>query len=121
MGMRYRVDGFAETRDALSWALLSAPKFKFGLTPEEVFAGIEAGYDSVRANLKDAERIGQLEASRAKLREAFRLHLEGDKHTATRTLQEAQELFVTLRRIGGKTVSRQVLGETSHGANEVDE
>ena len=121
MAMIYKVEGFAETRDAIIWIKLSAPNFKYGLTLDQVFAGVEHGFQSVRAKLKDAERLAQLEASRQKLQEAYALLSNGDVPQGKRTLQEAEELFTTLRRIKGKTVSRQELGDTEHGANEVDE
>ena len=90
-------------------------------TLDDVFAGLEHGYQSVRPALKDAERIEQWETSRKKMQEAYTLYKSGDNHQGTRTLQEAEELFIALRRIKGKKVSRQELGDTEHGANELDE
>lgn len=119
--MIYKVEGYAETRDALVWVMLTAPNFKFGLTLDQVFAGLEHGYQSVRSKLKDVERIEQWEASRERMQQAYALLKDGDSHQGTKTLQEAQELFTTLRRIKGKAVSRQELGDTEHGANEIDE
>lgn len=121
MTMRYKVEGFAQTRDAISWVMLSAPKFKFGLTLDEVFAGVEHGYQSVRSQLKDAERIAQWESSRQKMQEALALYKKGDEHQATQVMQQAGEIFTGLRRIEGQAVSRQELGDTEHGANELDE
>lgn len=121
MAAKYEVDGYAETRDALIWVKLSAPNFKFGLTADQLFAGIEHGYQSIRPQLKDAARIEQWEQSRKKMQEAHALFEQGDVHNGKRTLQEAEELFTTLRRIKGKKVSRQELGDTEHGANEIDE
>lgn len=121
MSLRYKVEGYAETRDAIVWVMLSAPNFKFGLTLAEVFAALEHGYESVRGKLRDADRISQWEASLSKLRAAHELYKVGDVQRGTRTLQEAQELFIALRRIKGKTPSRQELGDTEHGANELDE
>jgi hypothetical protein len=121
MALVYKREGFAETRDAIAWVGAYAPAFKYGLTLEQVFEGLEHGYQSVLPKLKDAERINQWELSRGKMREAFALYKAGDNKQATRTLQEAEELFTTLRRIKGKAVSRQELGDTEHGANEVDE
>lgn len=121
MTLRYKREGYAETRDALTWVMLSAPNFKFGLTLDEVFAGLEHGYQSVRPQLKDAERVAQWEASHQKMQDAHALYKKGDLHQGTRTLQEASELFIALRRIKGKNVSRQELGDTEHGANEIDE
>jgi hypothetical protein len=46
--LRYKVEGYAETRDALAWVMLSAPNFKFGLTLAEVFAALVHGFQSVR-------------------------------------------------------------------------
>ena len=117
----YKVSGFAQTRDALIWVKLSAPNFKFGLTLEDVFAGLAAGYESVRPTLKDEERLAQLDLSRAKVEEAHALFANGQIQEGSLVLQEAEELFTTLRRIAGKKVSRQKLGETEYGANELDE
>ncbi len=117
----YKREGYAQTRDALSWVMLSAPNFKYGLTLEQVFAGLEHGYQSVRPQLKDAERIAQWEQSRQKMQEAFALFKQGENIQGTRTLQQAEELFTALRRIKGKSVSPQELGDTENGANEVDE
>lgn len=121
MAMVYKVEGYAQTRDALMWATAYAPTFKYGLTFEQVIEGLEHGYQSVRAQLKDSERIDQWERSRRKLHQAYELFQKGDARQGSLTLQQAQELFTTLRRIQGKTVSRQKLGETENGANEVDE
>jgi hypothetical protein len=121
VALRYKVEGFSETRDALVWIGLSAPSFKFGLTLDEIRAALEHGYDSVRAKLHDAERISQFEESRERMRQALVLFGLGEIHSGKRTLQEAEELFVRLRRIRGSKVSRQLLGETEHGANELDE
>lgn len=121
MTLRYKLEGFAETRDALIWVMLSAPTFKYGLSLDEVFAGLELGYQSVRPKLKDAERIAQWEDSRGKMQAAHALYRQGDNHQGTRTLQQASELFTTLRRAAGRKMSRQKLGDTEHGANEVDE
>lgn len=122
MTLRYKVDGYARTRDAIIWVKLSAPSLDFGLTLHEAFAGIEHGYRSVREKLnKDPARIAQWELSLTKLREAERLLEAGDVVQGKRTMQQAEELFTTLRRIGGRKVSRQHLGKTEHGANDVDE
>lgn len=121
MTLRYKREGYAETRDALAWVGSYAPNFKFGLTFDEVFAGLEHGYQSVRPQLKDAERIAQWEASRQKMQEAYALFAKGDVHSGKLTLQQAEELFIALRRIKGKKVPRQDLGDTEHGANELDE
>jgi len=121
MTLRYKREGYAETRDALTWVMLSAPNFKFGLTLDDVFAGLEHGYQSVRRQLKDAERLAQWEASHQKMQEAYTLYKKGDDHQGTRKLQEASELFIALRRIKGKKVPRQELADTEHGANELDE
>jgi len=120
MTLRYKVEGYAQTRDALRWIVLSAPKFKYGLSLGEVFAGLEHGYQSVRPQLKDADRIAQWEASQQKMKQAYALLEEGDVSQGKRTLQEAEELFTTLRRVKGG-VSRQELGDTENGANELDE
>jgi hypothetical protein len=119
--MTYKVEGYAETRDAIIWITSTAPNFKYGLTLEQVFAALEHGYQSVRVQLKDVERIAQWEASRQKMQEAGELFKKGEIHLGKRTLQQAEELFTTLRRIKGKAVSRQELGDTEHGANEIDE
>ena len=121
MILKYKREGYAETRDALAWVGTYAPAFKFGLTLDDVFAGLEHGYQSVRGELKGAERIAQWEASRQKMQEAHALFKSGDVHNGKRTLQQAEELFTTLRRIKGKKVSRQEVGDTEHGANELDE
>lgn len=121
MPLTYKLEGYAKTRDALTWIKLSAPNFKFGLTLEQLFAGLEHGYQSVRPQLKDRERILQWEQSRQKIQEAYALFKNGDFHRGKRTMQEAEELFIALRRIKGHKVSRQELGETEHGSNELDE
>lgn len=119
--MIYKVEGYAETRDAITWITLSAPNFKYGLTLDQVFAGLEHGYQSVRPQLKDAERIAQWETSHQKMQDAYALFKKNDVHLGTRTLQEAGELFTALRRVKGKKISRQELADTEHGANEIDE
>lgn len=121
MALRYKVEGYAQTRDAIVWITSNAPKLDFGLTLDEGFAGLDHGYQSVRAQLKDAERITQWEQSRLKMQQAHELFKRGEVIEGKRTLQQAEELFTTLRRIRGKKVSRQELGETEHGANELDE
>jgi hypothetical protein len=121
MTLKYKREGYAQTRDAITWVLLSAPNFKFGLTLEDVFAGLEHGYQSVRPQLKDVERIAQWEASRQKMQQAGDLFKKHDVHNGKLALQAAEELFIALRRIKGKKVSRQELGDTEHGANELDE
>jgi hypothetical protein len=120
--LRYRREGYAETRDALAWVMLYADRgLKFGLTLDDVFKGLEHGYQSVRRQLSDPERIADWEKSREKMHAAYFLFAGGNGFQGTRTLQEAQELFIGLRRIGGRRVSRQELGDTEHGANELDE
>lgn len=121
MTLVYKREGYAQTRDALAWVGAYAPNFKYGLTLDEVFAGLEHGYASVLPQLKDAERIARWDLSRQKMREALGLFKGGKIIEGTRKLQEAEELFTTLRRIKGKAVSRQELGDTEHGANELDE
>lgn len=121
MTLKYKREGYAQTRDAITWVLLSAPNFKFGLTLDDVFAGLEHGYQSVRPQLKEAERIEQWETSHQKMQQAYELFKKGDVHHGKLTLQEAEELFIALRRIQGKKVSRQELGDTEHGGNELDE
>jgi hypothetical protein len=121
MTLIYKREGYAQTRDALAWVGTYAPDFKFGLTLDDVFAGLEHGYQSVRPKLKETERIAQWEVSHQKMQEAYALFKNGDSHQGTKTLQEAEELFTTLRRIKGKAVSRQEIGDTEHGANEIDE
>jgi hypothetical protein len=120
MTLVYEREGYSQTRGALAWVGSYAPKFKFGLTLDDVFAGLEHGYQSVRAELKDAERIEQWETSRQKMQQAYELFKRNDVHNGKLTLQEAEELFIALRRIKGK-VSRQELGDTEDGANELDE
>jgi hypothetical protein len=120
--LRYRREGYAETRDAVTWVMLYASRgLKFGLTLEDVFKGLEHGYQSVRPRLSDPERIADWEKSREKMHAAYFLFAAGNGAQGTCTLQEAEELFTGLRRIGGKLVSRQELGDTEHGANELDE
>ncbi|CAN7437152.1 hypothetical protein LJR129_002828 [Acidovorax sp. LjRoot129] len=121
MTLRYKVEGFTETRDALIWVMLSAPTFKYGLSLDEVFAGLEHGYQSVRPKLTDVERIAQWEESRGKMQAAHALYRQGDDRQGTRTMQLASELFTTLRRAAGRKMSRQELGDSEHGTNEVDE
>jgi hypothetical protein len=55
------------------------------------------------------------------MQQAFARFKEGKVIEGKRTLQEAEELFTALRRIKGRKVSRQELGDTEHGANELDE
>ena len=119
--LRYQREGYAQTRDALAWVTLSAPRLKYGLTLADVFKGLEHGYQSIRSQIRDSERVRDWEASREKMHAAYFLYAAGDDLHGTRTLQEAQELFIGLRRIGGRKVSRQELGDTEHGANELDE
>jgi hypothetical protein len=121
MTLVYKREGFAETRDALVWVGTYAPHLKFGLTLDQVFAGLAHGYESVRPQIKDAERIAQWEQSRQKMQQAFGLFKEGKVTEGKRTLQAAEELFTSLRRIKGRKVSRQELGDTEQGGNELDE
>ena len=121
MNLKYKREGYAQTRDALAWVGAYAPEFKFGLTLADVFAGLEHGYQTVRAALKEPTRIAQWEASRQKMMQAHALFLQGHVHQGKRTMQEAEELFIALRRISDKAVSRQELGDTEHAANELDE
>lgn len=121
MNLKYKREGFAQTRDAITWVMLSAPKFKFGLTLDDVFAGLEHGYQSVLPLLKDDERRKQWEDSLQQLRLARELFAAGDVHEGKRTMQKAEELFASLRRVGGVTPSPQALAESETGANEVDE
>ncbi|MFS2034684.1 hypothetical protein ACEN8I_11725 [Polaromonas sp. CT11-55] len=101
--------------------MLTAPNFKYGLSLEQVFAGLRHGFQSVRPKLKDSGRIEQWEASRQKMQPAYALFANGNFPRGTKILQEAQELFTTLRRIKGKAVSRQELGDTENAANQLDE
>lgn len=121
MTLVYKREGYTQTRDALAWVASYAPELKFRLTLSDVFAGLEHGYQSVRAQLKDAERITQWEQSRLKMQQAHELFKRGEVIEGKRTLQQAEELFTALRRIKGKKVSRQELGDTEHGANQLDE
>jgi hypothetical protein len=121
MSLKYKREGYAQTRDALAWVGSYAPNLKFGLTLEDVFAGLEHGYQSVRAKLKDPDRIAQWQQSHAKLHAAHALFVKGNVHEAKRAMQEAEELFIRLRHIDGRPASRQRLGDTEHGANELDE
>ena len=121
MSLVYKREGYAQTRDALAWVGTYAPNLKFGLTLEQAFAGLEHGFQSVLPQLKDAERISQWEQSRQKMREAFGMFREGKITEGKRKLQDAEELFTTLRRIKGRKASRQELGETEHGDNALDE
>lgn len=121
MTRSYIVEGYADTRGALVWIGMSAPNFRHGFTLDQLFSGLEHGYQSVRGQLKDAERIAQWEQSRLKMQQAHELFNRGEVIEGKRTLQQAEELFTTLRRVKGKKVSRQELGETEHGANELDE
>jgi hypothetical protein len=118
---RYKLEGFAETRDALVWVGAYAPNLKFGLTLEEAFSALNGGFLAVRSLLKDAPRIAQWEEAREMTRQAYHLFKASKIKEAKLTLQQAEELFGGLRRIGGAVVSRQRLGDTEHGANEVDE
>ncbi len=118
---RYLRTGYADTRGAIIWMMHNAPGMKFGLSLDEVWFGIECGYDSVRVQLKDAERVSQIDESRRLLRKSIVLFKAGDRTQGVRTAQVAEELFVALRRVGGRKLSRQELAETEHGANEVNE
>lgn len=119
--LKYAREGYSQTRDALAWVGSYAPNLKFGLTLADVCAGLEHGYASVRPQLKDEARISQWEQSLGAMREAIELFSGGKVHEGKLRMQMAEELFVGLRRVGGKQVSRQQLGETEHGANELDE
>lgn len=119
--LRYKVEGYAQTRDALVWVGSSGPDLAFGLTLDDALAALEHGYDSVRSELAEPARVAQLDHSRAQMRVAIALFQQGRVHEAKVTMQNAEELFITLRRVRGKAVSRQQLGETEHGGNEVDE
>jgi hypothetical protein len=119
--LKYKREGYSQTRDALVWVCTYAPDFKFGLTLADVLAGLEHGYASVRPQLQDEARIRQWEQSLSAMREAFAMLSQSKVHEGKVKLQEAEELFVGIRHIGGKAVSRQRLGETEHGANELDE
>jgi len=119
--LKYKVEGYAETRDAITWIALTAPNFKFGLSLDDVFAGLDHGYQSVRRQLYDAERVAQWESSHRLMQEAYAFFKNRDDHLGTRALQAAGEQFTMLRRIKGAKVSRQELGDTEHGANTLDE
>jgi hypothetical protein len=121
MTLRYKVEGYAKTRDAISWIGFSAPELAYGLSISEAFAGLEHGYQSVLPSLKDEARRAQWQESYAKMQEAHRHFLAGDVRNGKLTLQQAGELFTMLRRIGGKKPSRQEIADTEHGANELDE
>ena len=73
----YLVSGYAEARAALVWVGMSAPAFRHGLTLDQIFTGLEHGYQSVRARLTDSERIRQWEQSRQKMQEAYALFKAG--------------------------------------------
>ena len=119
--LKYKREGYAQTRDALAWVGAYAPQFKFGLTLADVSAGLEYGYASVRPLLKDSMRISQWERYLALMREAVDLFAQSKVHEGKLRMQEAEELFNGLRRIRGRSLSRQELANTEHGANEVDE
>lgn len=119
--LKYKREGYSQTRDALVWVGAYAPELKFGLTLDDVFAGLEHGYQSVRAKLKGDERIARWQQSLDKLHAAHALFVQGQTREAKQTMQEAEELFLLLRRIDGRAASRQQLGDSEHGANELDE
>lgn len=121
MTSRYKLKGYAETRDALTWVMLSAPKLKYGLTMDEVLSALEGGFDSVKCELKDEARLGQLEESRSLMREAFAFFKQERSNLGTQKMQQASELFTRLRRVNGQAPTRQQLGDSEHGANEVNE
>jgi len=56
---------------------MSAPAFRHGLTLDQIFTGLEHGYQSVRARLTDSERIRQWEQSRQKMQQAYALFKAG--------------------------------------------
>jgi hypothetical protein len=121
MAPKFKVEGFAETRDCLLWVAQNALEGRYGLTLNDCFETLEYGYQSVLPKIKDEQRRAQWAASLQKTQESHRLFELGDKNNAIRVLFEAHEIFTTLRRIGGKKPSRQGLGDTEHGANELDE
>jgi hypothetical protein len=93
----------------MAWGHAYAPDFKGRFTIEEVFADLEHGLDTTKPTIKDVERLATLEQVRSKLRESKAL-FEGRLRDATapvarielkpalRALQEAEELFRSLRR-----------------------
>lgn len=101
-------NGYAETRDHISWVSAYAPDFKGRFTLDEVFADLEHGLDTTKPTIKDAERLAILEQVRGKLREsraAFESILRDRRAVARvglkpaiQALQEASELFRSLRR-----------------------
>jgi hypothetical protein len=109
MSTKYAPNGFAETREAIGWAVVSAPDFKGRFTLDEVFADLEYGLSTTEPTLKDAERLAVLEQVRGKLHEskaAFESILRDRREPVARVelkpaiqaLQEASELFRSLRR-----------------------
>jgi hypothetical protein len=98
MNTSYAPNGFAETREALAWAGAYAPEFKGRFTLNEVFADLEHGLDTTRPTIKDAERLAILEQVRTKLRESKAAFATGQIKPAHRALQDASELFRSLRR-----------------------
>lgn len=117
----FATEGFADTLSALSYVMLSAPNFRHGLTLDDVAAGLEQGYASVRPKIKDEERIAEFELSLSKMRAAIGALRNNDIRTGVRTIQEASEIFRALRRIKGRRLSIQEQYDTYDRNNEVDE
>lgn len=106
---KYAPNGFAETREAIGWAVVSAPDFGGRFTLDEVFADLEHGLNTTKPTIKDAERLGTLERVRGQLRDSKALFdallrdaqapvSRVDLKPAIQMLHEASELFRSLRR-----------------------
>lgn len=119
--LRYKLEGYAQTRDAIVWITSSAPHLDYGISLDEAFLALDVGYESVLDKLKDKERLSQGQQSRDRMHSAYFHFAKGEVLEGKRALFEAGELFTTLRRIDGKKPSRQELGDTEHAANELDE
>jgi hypothetical protein len=119
--MKIRFETYAETRDHHVWTANNAMRGWRGLTVEDCFETLEHGYQCVLRGIHDAERQVQWQAAHRKMQESHAFFKQGDEHNGAKVLFEAHELFTTLRRIGGKKPCRQELGDTEHGANELDE
>lgn len=103
---KYAPNGFAETRDRLSWVLIYAPDFKGRFTLDEAFEDLEHGVGTVRQTLKDAERLAILDACLTKLCDSKAALQANDIKRGKQLFLEAEELFLLLRRPKPKPESK---------------
>jgi hypothetical protein len=95
---RFAPQNYAETRDAISWALIYAPGFRGEFTREQIFKDLRYGVMNTRASLKDAERMATIEQCIDKLDAAEQYFEQRQSKLAHQSLLDAGELFRSLRR-----------------------